>query len=131
YNEFVSILVDPRSSEPTAMISALCAAMVDSVNPSGEKPDEDTQRNVGVHACHRVIRHDAEATMEFLQAVRGVRLDHIEDAEENESDPGGRPPRGDESQRDEHSKHFIDHDRAGIDGSEVPFGVGRGPRAGG
>ena len=58
------------------------------------------------------------------------RLDDIERAKQQKSEQQSGPPDGNHEQRDQHAHHFIDHDRAWIDASQIFFARPRQHRPG-
>ena len=79
-SELVSSRVEPSSSRPTAMISAVrSGARIRRVSESRrQQPHQQAQRQVRVDPRHRVVGHDAEAAVQPLEPVGGIRLDDVE-----------------------------------------------------
>src|SRR4051812_14159964 len=67
--------------------------------------------------------------MEALESPGRIRFDDVEDPEQNESGESTAPADGHEGERDQHADHFVDHDRPGIDATEIFLSDGSGPGA--
>ncbi len=87
------------------------------------------QRQVRVHRRHRVVGHDAEAAVQALEPVRGIRLD--ESNTRNRRNPPSAPvhPTGIQEERDQHAHRLRRHDLTGIGAAEMPLGDAAAPAA--
>src|SRR5690348_2569088 len=109
-SEFVSIREEPRSSEPTAITSAVRSSDLAhiSMNPGGQQPHHEAQTEIGIDAGHRVVRHDAKSSVKKLEAIRRIRLDHVEHSKQEEASHRAGPSNANERQRHEHPEYFVD-----------------------
>src|SRR5688572_11934491 len=68
--------------------------------------------------------------MQPLELSRRIRLDHVEDPEQNEPGERPRPSDRNERQRDQHADDLVHDDGAGIDAAEITFRSGARPESG-
>ena len=115
-SEFVSTCVGVSISLPTAI------DFRPHRQPSSRrKIIRAAKQQIRVDGGHRVVGHHAEAAVQPFELPRRKRLDHVERAKQQEPEKDAAPTDRNHEQRDEHAHHFIDHDRAGIDASQIFF----------